>query len=93
MAGQGDRTFLLGDMTDNFVMWFILGQVDSGNSARFREITRISDVSDKSEIEQSGKKTFWLVKFAAQRRGRGARRISRCSDRIIGGVIGTLPQR
>jgi hypothetical protein len=27
MAGQGDRTFLLGDMADNFMKWFILGQV------------------------------------------------------------------
>jgi hypothetical protein len=27
MAGQGERTFLLGDMTDNFVKWFILGQI------------------------------------------------------------------
>lgn len=93
MAGQGDRTFLLGDMTDNFVMWFILGQVDSGNRAQSRKSVGISDASDHSDIERSRKKTCWLVKFAAQRRGRGACGIFRCGDRVTDRVIETPPQR
>jgi hypothetical protein len=35
MAGQGDRTFLLGDMASNFVKWFILGQITGARSASF----------------------------------------------------------
>ncbi|AMU96110.1 hypothetical protein AOA14_16005 [Sphingopyxis terrae subsp. terrae NBRC 15098] len=35
MAGQGDRTFLLGDMGDIFMRWFILGQIGAERMPRF----------------------------------------------------------
>ena len=44
MAGQGDRTFLLGGMADNFVKWFILGQIIGARAARFYAAARISAV-------------------------------------------------
>ena len=80
-------------MTDNFVIWFILGQVDSVYGAQFRENARNSDVSENPETEQSGKKTCLLVKFAAQRRTCGARSIARQRDRVIAAAIGALAQR
>jgi hypothetical protein len=56
MAGQGDRTFLLGDMADNFVKWFILGQVIDERRSRFSRNARVSAISLSSETEQSGRK-------------------------------------
>ena len=73
MAGQGDRTFLLGDMADNFMKWFILGQVIDESRSRFSQNARISAISLSSETEQFGKKTCLLVKFATESGARRAR--------------------
>jgi hypothetical protein len=53
MAGQGDRTFLLGDMADNFVKWFILGQIIGARAARFYADARISAVPQRGETSRS----------------------------------------
>ena len=73
MAGQEDRTFLLGDMADNFVKWFILGQIIDERSPRFSRNAQISAISLNSETEQSGKKICLLVKFATESGARRAR--------------------
>ncbi|KTE14962.1 hypothetical protein ATE71_07605 [Sphingopyxis sp. H115] len=58
MAGRRDRTFLLGDMADNFVEWFILGQFIGEHDSQSARNTWILAVSANAETE-------WLQETAA----------------------------
>lgn len=73
MAGHWGRIFLLGDMADNFVKWFIMGQIiawrgheNSIGRADFRRST-----PGRNGVVRLQKPI--LIQLAAERRGGWAR--------------------